>query len=101
MDGWRGEPDKLYGFQPCYDCHRVRSGAEFEDGFLFRREWSCIACKFQHQREGYQIGDLIKLDRGHVLCGQCGEFSGDIRVCVKNAGHALKGKDITFLSNTL
>lgn len=82
LEEWRGKVDILDDFLPCYDCHRVRPEAEFEDGMvssirgIFQRQRYCIECKVQQQREGYKIDDLIQSDRGHVLCGQCGEFNG-------------------------
>lgn len=86
VDGWRSESYKSNYFlqpcyQPCYDCRRLRPAAEFELGIFLgsrgiQRQRSCIQCKFQQQREGYEIGDLIRVGLGHVFCGQCDEFNG-------------------------
>lgn len=63
-------------WRPCNDCHCVRPGYEFDS--RDHREHSCIECKFKKKRPGYQIGDMIKLGYGHVLCRDCEEFKGAI-----------------------
>lgn len=78
LAGWQCELEILGEVLPCIDCHRLRPNAEFECGEMHNRQWSCIECKVQREREDYRVGDKIRVGRGHVLCRQCDEFTGDI-----------------------
>lgn len=68
--GWRG---KLHGwgkhFLPCDQCHRLRSKIRFEREEIFKRRWSCSECKVQKAREGYEVGNRIKVGHGMSRAG--------------------------------
>ncbi|CAF9906213.1 MAG: hypothetical protein ALECFALPRED_002161 [Alectoria fallacina] len=78
-DGWQDYSSLCFLFRPCHDCCRLRPNAEFDyEEKIEDRGWSCIECKAQKQRKGYQIGDSIQISYGHVLCCQYEEFKGAI-----------------------